>query len=480
MVYRPSIDDRLCFVLMPFGHPFDSYYEKIIKPAAEEAHLQVLRADGIYSTGSIIQDIWKKIWAARVVVADVTGKNANVNYELGLCHAIGVPTIIITKDIGDVPFDYRHRRCIVYNLEDAEWAQKLRDSLRKTIEVVLTSIETEEELNWPYETSRATPLVSASLLSSENPRDIVIQGVHLVAERMGKTFGPAGRRFSVSIGNREPMSYKHGYTIAEGMRSANPLELRGIRDMQQVAEEIYRLVGDGTKMGILLASTLIEQANERLRRGFVVGDLLKGIERGIGDTSRQLRDWAKPVRGDQVLHVATTAAMDAEAGEFIAKAMQAVGKDGVITVEESSNTETVMEIVEGMELDQGYLSEHFVTDPEHNEVFLENPFILVYDRRIASMKDLLPLLEEAAKSNESLFIVAEDVEGEALATLVINKMRGVLKVAAIKTPGFADMRKATLEDLAILTGTRVVSVDLGFTLEAIKLADYGTPQKLDR
>src|SRR5258707_3881485 len=191
MVYRPSIDEKLCFILMPFGEPFDSYYEKIVRPAADDAHLQAMRADDIYGTGSIIRDVWRRIWASRVVIADVTGKNANVNYELGLCHALGVPTILITKNIDDVPFDYSHHRCIIYDTEDAEWGQNLRDNLRKAIQAVLESTDLKEELTWPYETSRASAPSSATLLTSENPRDLVVQGTKLVAERMGKALGPA-------------------------------------------------------------------------------------------------------------------------------------------------------------------------------------------------------------------------------------------------------------------------------------------------
>lgn len=473
MVYRPSIDERLCFVLMPFGDPFDSYYERIIIPAVEDAHLEALRADGIYGTGSIIRDVWRQIWLARVVIADVTGKNANVNYELGLCHALGVPTILITKQIEDVPFDYRHRRCITYDTEDLDWIQKLREALRRTIEAVVAGKELEEDLLWPYDTSKAVSSPGVSLLTSENPRDLVAQGAKIVAKRIAKAIGPAGRRFSVSIGNREPMPHKRGYNIAQGVRAVNPLEGRGIRQMQRVAEEINNIVGDGTKFGILVAQSLIEQGNDAFKRGFLPREVLAGMKRGIDHATVQLKRLSKVVIGDRLLQIATTAAMDSETGHIIAAAIDRVGKDGVITIEESASRETTIEVVEGMELDRGFLSEHFVTDPDHLEVVLDNPYILIHDRKISSMKDLLPLLEQIAESNEPLLIIAEDVEGEALATLVINKMRGTLKIAAIKAPGFADRRKATLDDIATVTGAKVVSADLGIMLASVTLEDLG-------
>lgn len=473
MVYRPSIDEKLCFVLMPFGDPFDSYFEKIIKPAAHDSHLDALRADGIYGTGSIIKDVWRKIWASRLVIADVTGKNANVNYELGLCHALGVPTILITRDINDVPFDYRHLRCIIYNVEDADWSDKLRDDLRRSMDAVSQNSGVEEELIWPYDTSRLAQTGTKFRLSTEDPRDLVIQGIQLAAERLGKAFGPAGRRYSILASAGDAISYKQGSKILEGINVTNPLEGRGVQESGQIATEISNLVGDGTKVGVIMTAALLATANELLHRGVRATDLVKGITRGVDYALEQIQRWSKPVQGDQVREVATTAAMDREVGQLIAFAISQVGRDGVVTVEESSNPETSLEVVEGVELDQGYLSEHFITDPEHNEIVLNDPYILLHDRKISSMRDLLPLLEEAAKVGEALLIIAEDVEGEALATLVVNKLRGTLKVAAIRTPGYADRRQAILEDIATVTGTKVVSIDLGYLLESVKLADLG-------
>ena len=176
MVYRPEIDERLCFVLMPFRQPFNDYYEKIIKAAAAGAGLEALRADDIFGNGIIITDIWDHIWHARVVIADVTDKNANVNYELGLCHALGVPTVLITRRIEDVPFDYRHRRCITYDTNEVAWDQKLKNDLTKTLQVALTSDEIDEDLKWPYDTQKAETGSSYSLISTENPRDLFVQG----------------------------------------------------------------------------------------------------------------------------------------------------------------------------------------------------------------------------------------------------------------------------------------------------------------
>src|SRR6266481_6363408 len=199
MVYRPKIDKKLCFVLMPFGSPYDGYYHKIIKPAADKAALDTLRSDEIYSTKAIIQDIWNKIWQARVIVADVTGKNPNVNYELGLCHALGIPTIIITRNIDDVPFDYRHRRCIAYKVEEAGWEDKLRIDLTSTIQAVINDTANADELDWRYNTNAfREPLSGSVLIASGDSRKTVIRGAQIVRNSIARAFGPLGERVGVA------------------------------------------------------------------------------------------------------------------------------------------------------------------------------------------------------------------------------------------------------------------------------------------
>jgi hypothetical protein len=255
MVYRPSIDEKLCFILMPFKDPFNSYYKKIIKQAASEAGMEAVRADDVYGIGVIIRDIWDLIWKAKIVIADVTDKNPNVNYELGLCHALGIPTILITKRIEDVPFDYRHRRIIVYDTEEVGWDQTLRESIKKTIEVVLRGNENWEDLQWPYETrSTAEANTVSSLLSIENPRDIVIEGTLDIKRIISKAFGPSGLGRSVAIRSKEKITHREGINIIQGIQSANPLQQQGINEMRLIAEEILNSAGDGSKTAILFPS----------------------------------------------------------------------------------------------------------------------------------------------------------------------------------------------------------------------------------
>lgn len=476
MVFRPEVDDRLCFALMPFKDPFNGYYEHIIRPAVEEAGLKVMRADEIYGTRAIIRDIWDQIWRARIVVADVTEKNPNVNYELGLCHALGVPVVLITKRMEDVPFDYRHRRCIVYNTDEAGWEKKLRDDLRKTLQATAAEKGKEEDLLWPYDTSLVNETASRpSMIITGNPRDIVIQGTRAVVNQIGRAIGPAGIHYSSSISGKEPMPYKQGSSIAQGVSSVNPLEQRGIRELQVVAQEVYRLAGDGTKTGMLIAQSMMEQGNELLKQGKLAKDLIRGMEVAIDFVRTELLGRRRrPLRGEQVTQIAATAAADSAVGKLVAKAIESVGKDGVVTVEESSSAETELHVVEGMQFDRGYLHPRFITNPESGEAVLEDPYILIHSRKIFSMRELIPLLEQVAKEGRALFIIAEDVEGEALETLVVNKLRGVLKVAAVKAPGYGDRRSAVLEDIAVLTGGRVIGEATGITLANVTTDLLGT------
>lgn len=479
MVYRPSIDERLCFVLMPFKEPFNSYYHQIIKQAAADSGLEALRADDVYGTGAIIRDIWDHIWRARIIIADVTDKNPNVNYELGLCHAIGIPTILITKRIDDVPFDYRHRRCIVYNTEEVSWDQKLRESLRRTIENTLANYKGEEDLLWPYDTRSASESITlGSLLTTENPLDIVVRGTQSLKRVISNALGPAGLNVSVSVGGREQMPYKQGSIILQSIRSANPLEQFGIEQMRLIAREVSRFNGDGTKTAVLLAQSMLEHGNDALKRGYLPKDIVRGMNQAVDTTILELKAGSKPVRAEKLLGVAATAASDIRLGHLIEEAMNKVGKDGVIAIEESKALETELYVVEGMQFDRGYLSPYFITNPETNEAIFDDPYILIHERKLSSMKELLPLLEMIAQINKPLLIIAEDVEGEALATLVVNKLRGTLNVAAVKSPGMGDRRRATIEDIAILTGGKIIGDYVGLMLENIKIEDLGRAKRV--
>lgn len=299
------------------------YYEHVIRPAAEGSRLKAVRADEVYGTRAIIKDIWDYIWRAKIVVADVTDKNANVNYELGLCHALGVPVVLITKRVEDVPFDYRHRRYILYNTDEAGWERRLGEALKNTIQAVVAGEKPEEELVWPYDTSIINEIAAQpSMIITGNPRDVLIQGTRAVLNNIGEAIGPAGAHFSFSIGGREPMPYKQGINIVQGIRSTNPLEQRGIRELQVVAQEVYRFAGDGTKTGILLAQAMMEQGNEVLKRGVLAKDLLRRMEGAIDFVLTELiTRRPQPLKGEQVGQVAATAAMNSALGELVAKGM---------------------------------------------------------------------------------------------------------------------------------------------------------------
>jgi len=480
MVYRPKIDQKLCFVLMPFGSPFDGYYQKIIKPAAAKAGLDALRSDEIYSAKPIIHDIWSKIWQARVIVADVTNKNPNVNYELGLCHALGIPTIIITRNIDDVPFDYRHRRCITYKVEDAGWEDKLRTDLATTIEAVVEDTSNADELDWPYDTNTLKESHSGSaLIATGDSRKIVIRGAQIVRNAIANAFGPLGERVGVAGAGGGTISVQRGADIAQGIKSANPLEEKGMEEIRRAASSVFGLAGDGTKLVTILAAGFMARGQELIEKQYhpkAVLDLFdKGIERVLSHLT------LNSVRPNDFITkaVAQTAAHgDARAGEMVLQAIKKAGKDGVIAVETSTASESSLELFEGMRIDRGYLSDQFITHPDRQEAILENCFVLIHERKISSMKDLLPVLEEVARSGRSLLVIADDVEGEALATLVVNKLRGTLPCAAVKSPGFGDRRRHLLEDIAVLTGARAFMAELGIPLEKAVIGDLGKAEKV--
>jgi chaperonin GroEL len=313
----------------------------------------------------------------------------------------------------------------------------------------------------------------------EDARSAILRGVNALADAVKVTLGPKGRNVILDKKFGSPTITKDGVTVAKEIDLKDPMENLGARMVREVASKTSDVAGDGTTTATVLAQGLYREGIKNVTAGINPMELKKGIDRAVQVVVEELKKLSKPVRGKMIAQVgAISANNDEEIGSIIAEAMEKVGKDGVITVEESKTMDTVLEVVEGMRFDRGYLSPYFVTDPERMEVVLENPYILIHEKKISNMKDLLPLLEKIAQQGAPLVIIAEEVEGEALATLVVNKLRGTLKVAAVKAPGYGDRRKAMLEDIAILTGGKAITEDLGIKLENVKLEDLGRAKKI--
>ena len=310
-------------------------------------------------------------------------------------------------------------------------------------------------------------------------RQAILRGVDGLANAVKVTLGPKGRNVVLSRSYGSPTITKDGVTVAKEIDLPDPLENMGAQMVREVASKTSDVAGDGTTTATVLAQAIYREGAKNVTAGANPMAIKRGIDRAVAAVVASLTRQSKPVSGSMIAQVGTISANhDETIGRIIAEAMDKVGKDGVITVEEARTLETSLEVVEGMQFDRGYLSPYFVTDPERMEVQLEHPFILIHEKKISAMKDLLPLLEQVAHAGRPLLIIAEDLEGEALATLVVNKLRGTLKVAAVKAPGFGDRRKAMLEDIAILTHGKAVTEDLGIKLESIKLEDLGQAKKV--
>src|SRR3977135_4442891 len=322
-------------------------------------------------------------------------------------------------------------------------------------------------------------MAAKQIVYSENSRQAILRGVNQLADAVKVTLGPKGRNVVLEKKFGGPTITKDGVTVAKEIELQDPLENMGAQMVREVASKTSDVAGDGTTTATLLAQAIFREGVKPVPAGANPMALKRGIEKAVERAIEEIQRMAKPVKGDAIAQVGTVSANgDATIGTIIAKAMDQVGKDGVITVEESKTMETSLEVVEGMQFDRGYLSPYFVTDAERMEVSLENALILIHEKKISSMKDLLPLLEQVAKMGKPLLIIAEDVEGEALATLVVNKLRGTLNVAAGKAPGFGDRRKAMLEDIAILTGGKVISEDLGIKIEGVQWAALGEAKRV--
>jgi chaperonin GroEL len=321
--------------------------------------------------------------------------------------------------------------------------------------------------------------MAKQVIHGEDSRAAILRGINQLADAVKITLGPKGRNVVIDKKFGSPTITKDGVTVAKEIELKDSLENMGAQMVREVASKTSDVAGDGTTTATVLAQAIFREGVKTVAAGANPMALKRGIDKAVERATEEIKRLAKPVKGDAIAQVGTVSANgDTTIGNIIAEAMNKVGKDGVITVEESRTMETSLEVVEGMQFDRGYLSPYFVTDPERMEAVLDNPLILIHEKKISSMKDLLPLLEQVAKLGKPMLIIAEDVEGEALATLVVNKLRGTLNIAAVKAPGFGDRRKAMLEDIAILTGGKVISEDLGIKLENVKLEDLGKAKKI--
>jgi chaperonin GroEL len=313
----------------------------------------------------------------------------------------------------------------------------------------------------------------------EEARQTILRGVNALAGAVRVTLGPKGRNVVLEKKYGSPLVTKDGVTVAKEIELADAVENLGAKMVREVASKTSDVAGDGTTTATVLAQSIFREGLKSVAAGSNPMELKRGIDRAVEKVVDAIHKLSKPVKGEMIEQVGTISANgDETIGKIIAEAMEKVGKDGVIQVEEAKTLETSLEIVEGMQFDRGYLSPYFVTDPERMEAVLEDAYILVHEKKISSMKDLLPILEKVAQADKPMLIVAEDIEGEALATLVVNKLRGTLKVAAVKAPGFGDRRKAMMEDIAVLAGGKAIFEDLGVKLENIKMDDLGTAKKV--
>ena len=310
-------------------------------------------------------------------------------------------------------------------------------------------------------------------------RQAILRGVNSLADAVKVTLGPRGRNVIVGRAFGSPTITKDGVTVAKEIELKDALQNMGAQMVKEVASKTSDVAGDGTTTATVLAQAIYREGARNVTAGANPTALKRGIEKAVAAITAELTRMSKPVTGPMIAQVGTISANhDETIGRIIGEAMEKVGKDGVITVEEGKTLETSLEVVEGMQFDRGYLSPYFVTDPERMEVVLDNPVILIHEKKISSMKDLLPLLELVARASRPLLIIAEDIEGDALATMVVNKLRGTVQVAAVKAPGYGDRRKAMLEDVAVLTSGRAVTEDLGIRLESMTLEDLGQAKKI--
>jgi len=322
-------------------------------------------------------------------------------------------------------------------------------------------------------------MAAKSIVYAEDARQAILRGVNKLTDAVQVTLGPKGRNVLIEKKFGSPLMTKDGVTVAKEIELKDKHENMGAQLLREVASKTSDIAGDGTTTATVLARAIYREGIKAVVSGANTMEIKNGIDLAVGEVVKAIDEIKKPVEGNAIAQVGTISANgDAEIGKTIADAMAKVGKDGVITVEEAKGRETTMDVVEGMQFDRGYLSPYFVTNPDQMKVELENPLILAFEKKVSNMRDLLPLLEQVVNSRRPLLIIAEDVDGEALATLVVNKIRGTINVAAVKAPGFGDRRKAMLEDIAVLTGGKAITEDLGLKLENLKIEDLGTAKKI--
>ena len=322
-------------------------------------------------------------------------------------------------------------------------------------------------------------MAAKQIVYSENSRQAILRGVNQLADAVKVTLGPKGRNVVLEKKFGGPTITKDGVTVAKEVELKDPLENMGAQMVREVASKTSDIAGDGTTTATILAQAIFREGVKSVAAGANPMALKRGIEKAVETVVEGVKKFSKPVSGDAIAQVGTISANgDATIGNIIAEAMKKVGKDGVITVEESKTMVTELQTVDGMQFDRGYLSPYFVSDPDRMEAVLEDPYILIHEKKISNMKDLLPLLEEIARAGKPLLVIAEEVEGEALATLVVNKLRGTLNACAVKAPGFGDRRKAMLDDIAILTGGKSIMEETGIKLEGVRLEDLGRAKRV--
>ena len=322
--------------------------------------------------------------------------------------------------------------------------------------------------------------MAKEILFGQDGRTLMLKGVDTLANAVKVTLGPKGRNVIIDKSFGSPTVTKDGVTVAKEIDLEDKFENMGAQMVKEVASKTSDIAGDGTTTATVLAQAIYKEGSKLVVAGHNPMELKRGIDKAVENIADNLKKISKPIKDQkEIAQVGTISANNDETiGNIIADAMDKVGKEGVITVEEAKTIETTLEVVEGMQFDRGYLSPYFVTDAERMEVVMEDCLILIHEKKISNMKDLLPILEQVAKTGKHFLILAEDIDGEALATLVVNKLRGTLKIAAVKAPGFGDRRKAMLDDIAILTGGTMIAEDLGIKLETITMDDLGTAKRI--